>query len=241
MNKIKLHMCNQDGEFMATIDYQCIDGFGLPALSSTEDMPTVPVGHKLYLVAGEWMTTEFYIGRQYWLSNGVAVEITQRDVYPPDAIFVQPPPEEEGFVFIYDGEWLKVEDHREKLAYYKDHERVDVLHIEELGPVPDECTLKEPIMFGIWSEEENAWVESYELKKQFHSFEERAWRDAVMGPILNRINQYQMELNMPEEFRVSPLSENDYRNLLTDYRVLCDYPQQPDFPYGKRPDLLGPV
>ncbi|AYV22357.1 hypothetical protein [Vibrio mediterranei] len=70
--------------------------------------------------------------------------------------------------------------------------------------------------------------------------EERLWRDSVLDKVLSRIDQYEKDQNYPEELRTSPIkSHDDFVLLLNDRKLLSDYPDTENFPFGDRPTLSG--
>ena len=77
---------------------------------------------------------------------------------PRGCIDVPKPQLKEGFALKWSGEkWEYIEDHRGKLAYFK--ENGEKTRITELGVLPDTVTLIAPTPYSEWSESENNWVE----------------------------------------------------------------------------------
>lgn len=69
---------------------------------------------------------------------------------------------------------------------------------------------------------------------------ERLWRDTSLNKVLNRIDQYEKDQDYPVELRTSPIQSNDeFLKLLNDRKLLSDYPESIDFPFGERPILSG--
>ena len=235
--KLEIFYCNPTGEYTHTAVEIIPAGFGLPQYATIVQRPEPVEGMKEYFLNGKWLQTEYFIGRVYFVGEGTPMNITEPDVYPEDALFVLPSEDKEGCVqVIVDGKWTYCECHIGEVIF--DKVTYDGVMVEELGPIPSTHTSKEPIEFGVFDENADDWVKSVELETEFLSSVERSWRDSELRPVVDRIQQYQSNLSMPVEFQRSPLSEEDYNNLLVDYRTLCDYPESADFPRGERPTML---
>lgn len=143
-----------------------------------------------------------------------------------------------GQVAIYhDGQWTAKQDYRGRVAYAKD--RVDSVNftVADFSDLPDSHTLDEPGEFDSWTED-TGWQYDIERERPVKTAEERHWRDGKLASVLSRIDQYEKDKNYPAELRASPIkSEDDFLKLLSDRKLLSDYPSTENFPFGTRPML----
>lgn len=102
------------------------------------------------------------------------------------------------------------------------------------SPVPENMEL------SATKEGRPIFVEASPPTKEELAAIETSWRDNELVKVINRIDQYEKDQNYPEELRTSPIkSADDFLLLLNDRKVLSDYPETENFPFGGRPILSG--
>ncbi|KKA43426.1 hypothetical protein [Salinivibrio sp. KP-1] len=83
------------------------------------------------------------------------------------------------------------------------------------------------VIESAWSDEDEAL-----LLKEADERKERAWRDSEMQRVVSSLDQIKND----REFGGTTYQGNATAKQLNDYRIrLCEYPNQPEFPYGSRP------
>lgn len=66
---------------------------------------------------------------------------------------------------------------------------------------------------------------------------ERTWRNKELNRIICKLDQYERDQRIPEEYRTSKMTEKEYFNLLKYRKQLCDYPQTKSYKLKVRPQL----
>lgn len=191
----------------------------------------------LYL-DGKWHIKPNLLGQEYWLSDGSKQFVNDSHFVLPDDCTLTPPSERrDGHVVrLVAGTWRQVPDYRGQMVYSTLRDGRDYVMLD-IGDVPGGFTTKAPKQYDSWVNEE--WHYDIELERQEKGRIERAWRDAELNKVLNRLNQYFNDQQLPDEFRRSPLTTEQVKQLAHDRALLSDYPSEPDFPFGARPSLSG--
>lgn len=159
---------------------------------------------------------------------------------PENHTFIAPPKlrSDKYAVKLIDGQWQQLLDYRGEVAYVKDRDNGENYPIEELGELPDTHILIEPESFDSWIDD--SWQYDIERHRPFKVGEEKQWRNSELAKTLDRIDQYEKDQSYPVELRTSPIkTEADYIKLLQDRKILSDYPESSDFPFGQRPVISG--
>ena len=63
------------------------------------------------------------------------------------------------------------------------------------------------------------------------------WRDGKLKAIVDRIDQYERDSIIDEQYKTTKVTHEQYLLLLADRKLLCDYPQLVLFPYCDKPLL----
>ncbi|EDL52610.1 hypothetical protein VSAK1_13726 [Vibrio mediterranei AK1] len=178
------------------------------------------------------------VGVSYWDSDCNEFYSNDQDfVLPEHHTFNEPPFSRTGFKrVLIDDKWHQVPTVK---AYAKDRGQLDYW-THELDIIPSTHTLKEPSEYESWNVELDDWEYNPELHRPDKEQQEIAWRDIELTNVINRIEQYEGDQSYPVELRTSPIkSEDEFMQLLQDRKLLSDYPETPDFPFGDRPTLSG--
>lgn len=69
-------------------------------------------------------------------------------------------------------------------------------------------------------------------------YTERAWRNKEIQSIVSKIDQYERDERIPQEFRTSKISDFEYIELLRYRKSLCDYPETNNCKLQIRPQLI---
>ena len=110
----------------------------------------------------------------------------------------------------------------------------------DVSLIPDGYVLSAPESpYDSWIE--GRWQYDKERERIPKATAERKWRNAELRKVLDRLDQYQKDQGIPEKYRTYCLHEEDYEVLLNERKILCDYPQTKDFPFGERPVLATTV
>ncbi|WP_062710151.1 hypothetical protein [Grimontia marina] len=185
----------------------------------------------------KWRVLDIKTGARYWDKEGREQVVAEPGfVLPDDHTWEAPPHVEEGFAVVLEhGKWRLVEDYRGQIQYQKNDGSVSE-EVTDLGPIKQGWTLKSPNSpFDVWKQ--NRWQYDREKERPAKAVNERHWRNGKLTSIIQRLEQYERDLRVPEAYRTGALTESDYENLLADRKALCDYPDNPDFPFGERPAL----
>ncbi|CAM3170114.1 hypothetical protein [Moritella viscosa] len=186
----------------------------------------------------KWVIYDIKIGLLYW--DDEAREMTISDynfILPEKHTFTPPPKKRTGFALrLINAAWQYIEDNRDRTAYAKSRDNMGNYQVTELGTLPDTHTLKEPDEFDSWIDD--TWQYDIERERPVKIAAERNWRDGKLTQLLSRIDQYEKDKNYPAELRTSPIkSEADFLKLLSDRKLISDYPDSEAFPFGSRPSL----
>ncbi|GLT20537.1 hypothetical protein GCM10007938_43220 [Vibrio zhanjiangensis] len=189
-----------------------------------------------------WELYDIMLGKKYYDEWGT--ELVVSDLYfelPPKHTFVRFPDEvkPDHCLKLVDGEWCQIPDHREKMAYVKDRDDSELAdyQVEELGEIPDTHTLIPYITHHSWDEETQNWLYDQERHRPIKSSEEVSWRNSELKKVIDRIDQHIKDQSAPEEYRTSPFTTEEIRQLWLDRKMLSDYPQTDGFPFTSRPRL----
>ncbi|WP_418113410.1 hypothetical protein RJD40_10695 [Vibrio scophthalmi] len=199
--------------------------------------------HTVLYKKEEWHIYEILIGRPFYDEWGNEFLVSDYNFVLPERHSWEPPPEfKEGYgIKLINDEWVELIDHRGKMAYAKNRDS-EVQHdyeIEALGELPVTHTLIEYQQFDSWLEDQG-WAYDIERHRPYKKQEEKFWRDEQLTQVLNRIDQYEKDRGYPEEYRTSPIrTEEQYQKLLADRKLLSDYPESVNYPFGERPRLSG--
>lgn len=190
-----------------------------------------------------WQVFDIKLGVPYYDEFGFEFLVTDYNfTLPENHTFEIPPKTPEGFApKLVNGIWQTLRDLRGKIAYAKDRDNGENYIVKELGELPSTHTEKQPNEFDTWSESVGDWIYDIERHLPYKIKEERDWRDAVLQSVLNQIDQYEKDQIYPEHLRTSSLDETGLLALVTDRKVLCDYPEYDGFPFCERPKLSGNV
>lgn len=194
----------------------------------------------LFTKEAGWVVYDIKIGTPYYDEFGVKLTVSGFNFSLPENGTFDPPPETQKGQAVkrVDDEWLIVDDHRGKVAYSKDRNHDSDFLVDTLDDIPETHTMDCPQAFDSW-DEDAGWTYDIERHRPVKEQLEREWRDTKLSDVLNRIDQYEKDQNYPEELRTSPLSAAQFQVLLSDRKVLSDYPQTADFPFCERPELSG--
>lgn len=77
--------------------------------------------------------------------------------------------------------------------------------------------------------------ESFERSAQ--SKIETGWRNSKLSRVLDLVDQYERDQVIAQELRTSKINSGEYAELLSDRKVLCDYPEVDGYPFVERPHL----
>ncbi|MDW6005505.1 hypothetical protein [Vibrio mangrovi] len=195
-------------------------------------------------VDGVWKVYRNQIGSTYWDHEGNEHTIAELYFDLPEGCTLEQPPQanDECVVRLIDGQWQQVKDYRGRIAYAKDQTggTDENYEITELGDVPETHTVSVPDLFDSWDYDSDSWTYDIEKERLYKAAVEKNWRDEQLRNVLDRIDQYEKDQNYEEAYRTSPLSETEYAGLLGYRKLLCDYPESEDFPFGERPELSYP-
>ncbi|USE02732.1 hypothetical protein JKJ11_24110 [Vibrio sp. SCSIO 43133] len=196
----------------------------------------------LYSEETGWTVYEIQIGKAYYDEYGQELIIADYNFeLPTNHTFEPPPLAVEGYAVKWvNKQWRQIIDHREKLAFAKDRDNPDVddYIIESIGEIPNTHTLLEPEKYDSWVNDNTSWQYDIERHRPFKIAEEKNWRAIELDKVINRIDQYEKDQNYPIELRTSPIaSDADFLLLLEDRKILSDYPDSENFPFGERPTL----
>lgn len=107
------------------------------------------------------------------------------DTLPPDnALRIAPEFRRGYYPCEKNGEWILIEDHREKTAY--DIETQEPVEIDYLGSVKTGYTLLEPFMFCKW--EKNKWVLDEEQKNTYVTQQNQSKLVNLLSEVNNEID-----------------------------------------------------
>ncbi len=185
---------------------------------------------------GKWHIKPNLLGQAYWLTDGLKRFVNDSYfILPDDGTLTPPPAPLDGHVVrLVDRTWRQVPDYRGQTAYSTLRDGRDYV-ILDIGDVPGGFTLEAPGHYDSWVNE--AWHYDIDRERQEKERIERTWRDAELKKVLDRLNQYFNDQQLPAELRRSPLTAEQVKSLAHDRALLSDYPSEPDFPLGTRPEL----
>ncbi|MEI8607951.1 hypothetical protein P4S70_01970 [Enterovibrio sp. Hal110] len=187
-----------------------------------------------------WTVYDIKMGVPYWDAECRRHVVNETCfTLPADHTWEAPPNTEKGFCpVLKDGQWQIVEDYRGQTQFDKKDATVSKT-VTEAGPLPRGWTLKAPAtVFDVWKN--NRWQYDQDKARPAKSLSERRWRDAVLAFLLQRLEQFERDLQVAEQYRTGTLTAADYEHLLADRKRLCDYPDAAGFPFADRPTLSAP-
>jgi len=189
----------------------------------------------------QWKVYDILIGQPFYDEYGNKFLVSDYNFeLSENHTFDEPPkPRSDKYaVKLIDGKWQQFLDYRGRIAYAKDRNTSENYQVDELGELPDTHTLTEPEPFDSWVD--GSWQYDIERHRPFKEIEEKQWRNGELTKVLDRIDQYEKDQSYPVELRTSPIeTEEDYMKLLQDRKVLSDYPETSNFPFGERPVISG--
>lgn len=189
----------------------------------------------------EWTVYDILINTKYY--DHLTNELTVSDfnfVLPENHTFTAPPKAKKGYaVRLVSNKWKQLIDHRDKLAYSKDRNHEDDYTVEELGEIKDTHTLLEHDTFDSWDKATNQWKYDQERERPVKIANEKAWRNSTLTEVINRMDQYNQDQNLPDEFKRSPFNQEQFLQLASDRALLSDYTETDGFPFCERPKLSG--
>ncbi|MDD9178424.1 MULTISPECIES: hypothetical protein [Aliivibrio] len=234
-----LHHFDKNNQHTFTKECVIHANTGLPAKSTLKPLPQLNDNERAYFINDDWVKTEFFIGRKYYdeYAHELIIDLFPFDL-PVNCSFEKPLPQKDGYyVKLVNNQWIYLTDNIGEIAYSKLDYNDFV--IESNDELPDTHTLIERKAFSAWNEQSNDWIYQQELERPIKIIQEREWRDNELNIVLSRIDQYEKDKNYPVELQTSLLSESQFLELLNDRKSLCDYPQEPSFPFCERPALNG--
>lgn len=225
------------------VEYKVLAGLGLPNYCTLVTPPAEVEGKRRYFLDNTWKHVENWHGRTFYFADTTTGVIEDVDFdKPAEATWNEPPTDiAEGEVALLqaDGTWTVVNSKIGLVAYLKTDPSVNYV-VESEEVIPDTYTLKTPSEFAVWSEEDDFWHISTELKAAHFSKVEREWRDTKLSKVVARMDQYLRCASLAVENRRTPLDEDTFVIVQEDYALLCDYPNIEGFPLNcVRPTLEG--
>ena len=137
------------------------------------------------------------------------------DTLPPDNALRVKPEFKEGFhPCEKNGEWLLVEDHRDKTVY--NIETQESSKVDYLGPIKEGFTMMEPSQFSKWNGEK--WVLDENEEKAFKIKQNKSLKNSLLNEANENISILQdaIDLDMAED------GDEDKLKTWKKYRVLLN-------------------
>lgn len=86
-------------------------------------------------------------------------------------------------------------------------------------------------------DEENQIVIRNPMYAESEALAERVWRDKELDTVIAKLDQYDRDQRIPDNFRTSHLSNSEYIELLRYRKKLCEYPSSSNYNIKVRPIL----
>ena len=201
-------------------------------------LPEIPEGKYAVIEDHIWRFVDSQIGKVFYTDHGE--DVVTHDPFALNehqSFTVCPELKPFEIAYIEDSKWVVVLDYNGAIITSKEsnsHVRPVKDHTDV---IPEGWVLgRAPSDTCIWQDE--AWVECPQLQLIKLKKTCRAWRDAELEAPIKTINIYTSNLNIPANFRSNNApTETHYQVALLQYKVLCEYPNNPNFPYNAKPDL----